>query len=93
MIILDLADEERRWFFEYLRTKLESVVGNYEAFISACKDAQSLFDQKYPQVPMVTDVGHLLSLPVDHTALSLLPEKWRHTIPLKCVGDGNCLYR
>lgn len=73
------------FFFEYLRRKLESAMGNYETFISACKDTQSLFDQNYPEVPMITDVGQLLSLPVDHTALRLLPEKWRHTIPR--VGD------
>ena len=66
---------------------------HHETFVSACKGAQTLFEQKYPHVPMVTDVNHLLSLPADYAAMKLLPEKWRQVILLECIGDGNCLYR
>ena len=89
----DYTDTDRMFFFESLREMLEKSSQVYERLFLSCVDVRSLIEQTYPELPQMESTSALQSLPVDMHAKTLLPEQWKHVTPLKCEGDGNCLYR
>ena len=84
---------ERMKFFEEMLQNLERAgKDSYEALCTECKAKQVTITSNYPSLPY-TDVTQLQHLPCDNLTQSLMPTDLPGMIALKCIGDGNCLYR
>ena len=73
--------------------KLEEAGKNgYEALQSLCRELEATITASYPSIPFA-DVAQLSHLTHDTYSKSLLPSEIQEMVPLKCAGDGNCLFR
>ena len=91
---LSFADTKRREFFHrHLENLSIAASQGYDALAASSKELQPLITSSYPHVPLLKDVSVLLNLKEDRHSKSLLPRDCVHLMPIKTVGDGNCLYR
>ena len=94
ILSLTALSSERVSYFVSLQNLLqrESSKG-YAALHACCKHLQSDFEDKYPNIPSLDNISMLQNRDVDQVSQCLLPPDCTHLIPLKTIGDGNCLYR
>ena len=92
--MLYTAGTERVLFFQDMLKTLQqgSTSTTYDYFLSFCRNVKFLCDQHYPDLHS-DHHQHTYRYEVDADAKLLLPQGWKHMTPVKCYGDGNCLYR
>ena len=84
---------ERLSFFSRVMEALRQAGDSeYEALQIKCLQLEEEITSQYP-IPPFKDVTELLHLPQDNFSKSLMPRDLQNMIPLRCQGDGNCLYR
>ena len=66
----------------------------YFALKEECHLLQTIIDTIYPSPLTFAELSVLQSLNQDHYSQELMPsDLTEELIPLKCFGDGNCLFR
>ena len=92
-----MPDCKRVIFFEEQLLDLQQASSKgYNALLDACIQSQLLFEKSFPSIPAMDINQHqsyLNAVPTDEYSKSILPQEWKHVCPIKCYGDGNCLYR
>jgi len=87
------SSDQRRLSFMRMLPKLEEAGKNgYEDLQSLCQELEATITTSYPSIPFA-DVAQLSHLTPDTYSKLLLPSDIEEMVPLKCVGDGNCLFR
>ena len=87
------ADPKRSKFFKDSLDDLNEAA-SYEALQDACKELETTIATSYPSLPFV-DAAQLCHLKQHEYSKSLIPSELQldDMVPLRCLGDGNCLYR
>ena len=85
---------DRSLFFKKtLSTLYTTARKGYAALQAECGKAMTTTLTAYPQLPALADKTVLKLLPQDTYSKTLLPADSQALQPLKCYGDGNCLFR
>lgn len=84
--------ERLSFFSRVMETLRQAGDSEYEALQIKCLQLEEEITSQYP-IPPFKDVTELLHLPQDNFSKSLMPRDLQNMIPLRCQGDGNCLYR
>ena len=84
--------ERSPFFLRVLQELKEAGKNGYGELQAKCYKLETTIASQYPSLPFM-DVNQLLHLPQDRYSKRLMPSDVRDMIPLKSVGDGNCLYR
>ena len=88
------AGAKREAFFKSLLDMLKNEASlGYKALLGCCQRVHILIEQEYTLIPQLVDNSILQQLKPDGHSQKLMPVDCQHIIPLKCSGDGNCLYR
>ncbi len=87
----------RERFFRSCLTRLgKASVDGFESLKEQCRVEAEDIGKQYPQVPILEDAAlQADDLPPVHSySRDIFPTEWHSDYyPVKCVGDGNCLYR
>ena len=95
-IPLSPADAKQRiQFFEGLLVKLHLAANSgYSSLKNQCHDTQATVNATYPNLPKFPDISMLHVLEQDSYSKTVIPlDVPERLVPLKCYGDGNCLFR
>ena len=92
LLLSALSSERVSYFASPQNLQRESSKG-HAALRACCERLQSDFEDKYPNIPSLDNISMLRNQDVDQVSQCLLPPDCTHLIPLKTIGDGNCLYR
>ena len=87
------VNTERSVFFSRALQELkEAGKSGYEELKTKCYRLEPTIAMQYPSFPFM-EVDQLLDLPQDRYSKTLMPSDIIDMVPLRCIGDGNCLYR
>ena len=94
-IIINFAEKRREIFFEETLTGLHRVAHEgYPALKGHCRNTLTSIDRADPALPAFVDISALQTLEQDSYTKTLVPSDVPESlVPLKCSGDGNCLFR
>ena len=91
---LHLGETTRNSFFDASIKRLQSATKDgFHTFQRQCQVEQNLYDSTYPTVMMSAEADKFEGLKEDQPSVELLPVDYSTCVPVKVVGDGNCLYR
>lgn len=95
MCVVPFADKSHVDFFGTQLAELYSASKKgYSVLQTKCKAVLSVINRLYPELPEFVDRGIIVCHGQDTYSKSLMPPELSNTlVPIKCGGDGNCLFR
>jgi hypothetical protein len=94
-VLLPADEKQRVKCFEELLTDLRLAASDgFSALKNQCDSTQTAINATYPVLPMFKDTSMLHVVDQDSYSKTMIPpDVPEKLIPLKCYGDGNCLFR